>query len=47
MLGFRRAKQRPTPDAFWDKNAVVMDEMITLFDRTDEVLKLLFHGSAA
>jgi len=42
MLAFTRARQRPTPDAFWQKNEGVMNCMIDLFADTNEVLKQLY-----
>lgn len=42
MLGFHRARSRPTPDAFWKKNEAVMADMIDLFADTNSLLKSLY-----
>ena len=42
MMQFKRARARPTPDSFWEKNADVMDKMIDLFDATSKCLKRLY-----
>jgi len=42
MLAFTRARHRPTPDSFWQKNEGVMNCMIDLFADTNEVLKQLY-----
>jgi|ERR1039458_4575277 hypothetical protein len=42
MLGFTRARRRPTPDAFWRKNEAVMKGMVDLFEETNAVLKDLY-----
>jgi hypothetical protein len=42
MLGFTRARHRPTPDAFWQKNEDVMNRMVDLFADTNDVLKDLY-----
>jgi hypothetical protein len=42
MLAFHRARRRPTPDAFWQKNESVMTEMIELFSETNAFLKELY-----
>lgn len=42
MLGFTRARQRPTPDAFWQKNHSVMKCMVDLFTETNDLLKNLY-----
>lgn len=42
MLGFTRARRRPTPDAFWQKNEVVMKCMVDLFAETNALLKDLY-----
>jgi hypothetical protein len=42
MLGFTRARRRPTPDAFWQKNEAVMKCMVDLFAETNALLKDLY-----
>lgn len=39
MLGFTRARYRPTPDVFWQKNEAVVNGMVDLFADTNELLK--------
>jgi hypothetical protein len=42
MMDFTRARRRPTPDTFWEKNTEVMSSMIELFSETNSVLKELY-----
>ena len=42
MLDFTRARRRPTPDAFWQKNETVMTSMVDLFAETNALLKDLY-----
>ncbi|MBI4178961.1 hypothetical protein HY522_06045 [bacterium] len=42
MLGFTRARRRPTPDTFWQKNEAVMKGMVDLFAETNALLKDLY-----
>lgn len=41
LLEFTRARDRPVPTNFWEKNISVMDRMIELFDSTSRSLKLI------
>lgn len=45
FLKFTRARQRPVPSEFWEKNVDVMDKVIALFEATNQVLKELYRIS--
>lgn len=47
FLEFTRARQRPVPSDFWEKNVDVMDKVIDLFDATNKVLKELYRITKA
>lgn len=42
FLGFTRARQRPIPPGFWEKNLVVMDKTIDLLQATSNALKYIY-----